>query len=65
MGLLSGKTDSLVEPLLDLIEEGAIVSPEMLMTKEDIALARDLSQDDETTPAEETMIEEMLDERDV
>jgi hypothetical protein len=36
----------------------------MLMTEEDIALARDLSQDDETTPAEEAMIEEMLVERD-
>jgi hypothetical protein len=62
--LLNWEKYSLVEPLLDLIEEGAIVSPEILITKEDIALARDLSQDDETTPAEEAMIEEMLVERD-
>lgn len=62
--LLNWEKYSLVAPLLDLIEEGAIISPEMLMTRQDIALARDLAQDDETTPAEEAMIEEMLAEQD-
>jgi hypothetical protein len=58
--LLSYKAYSLVAPLLELLEEGVVVSPEMLMTKDDIALARDLSSDTETTPAEQAMIETLL-----
>jgi hypothetical protein len=60
--LLSYEAYSLVAPLLELIEEGATLSPEMLMTKDDIALARDLASDDEPTPAEEAMIETLLEQ---
>lgn len=60
--LLSYEAYRLVAPLLELIEEGANVSPEMLMTKDDIALARDLAADTETTPAEEAMIETLLEQ---
>lgn len=58
--LLSIEAYELVAPLLELIEEGAVVSPEMLMTKDDIALAHDLAHDTETTSAEEQQIEELL-----
>lgn len=58
--LLNIATYEMMAPLLDLIEEGAVVSPEMLMTKDDIALARDLADDTGTTPAEEQQIEELL-----
>jgi hypothetical protein len=58
--LLKFETYALVAPLLELIEAGVVVSPEMLMTKDDIALARDLADDTETTSAEEAMIEALL-----
>lgn len=58
--LLNIETYEMVAPLLELIEEGAVVSPEMLMTKDDIALARDLANDTGTMPAEEQQIEELL-----
>jgi hypothetical protein len=60
--LLSYEAYSLVAPLLELIEEGAVVSPEMLMTKDDIALARELATDTQTTPAEQAMIETLLEQ---
>src|SRR4051794_7287554 len=58
--LLSWEAYNLVAPLLELIEEGAVVSPEMLMTKDDIALAKDLAQDDESTPAEIAVIDDLI-----
>lgn len=58
--LLNRDTYSLVEPLLDLIEAGAVISPEMLMTKSDIALAQDLAEDRDTTPGEQSMIDDLL-----
>lgn len=50
----------LVEPLLELLQEGATVSPEMLMTQEDIALMRDLAADREPAQAEEAQVEALL-----
>ena len=58
--LLKFETYALVAPLLELIEAGVVVSPEMLMTTDDIALARDLADDTETTSAEAAMIEALL-----
>ena len=49
-----------VAPLLELIEAGAVVSPELLMTSDDIKLAQDLATDDESTEAEQAMIEQLL-----
>lgn len=50
----------LVEPLLELLEEGIAVSPEMLMTQEDIALTHDLAEDREPAPTEEAQIDLLL-----
>ena len=61
--LLSYESYVLVAPLLELIERGAVVSPEMLMTTDDIALARDLARDVESMPAEEALIDSMLAEQ--
>lgn len=62
--VLGGEQYALVAPLLDLMEAGVLVSSELLMSGEDIALARDLAEDRETTPGEEAVIEELLAERD-
>ncbi len=62
--VLGGEQYALVAPLLDLMEEGVHVSHELLMSSEDIALARDLAEDRDTTPEEEAVIEELLAERD-
>jgi hypothetical protein len=61
--VLGGEQYTLVAPLLDLIEEGVVVSHEMLMSAADAALARDLAEDRETSPAEAAAIEELLAER--
>lgn len=58
--LLSYETYTLVAPLLELIEAGAVVSPELLMTTDDIELAQDLATDDESTEAEQALIEQLL-----
>lgn len=62
--VLGGEQYALVAPLLDLMEAGVRVSPELLMSGEDIALARDLAEDRDTTPGEDAVIEELLAERD-
>lgn len=51
-----------VAPLLELLDEGATVSPEMLMSREDIALERELADDRESPEAEEEQIHELLGE---
>jgi hypothetical protein len=58
--LLKFETYALVAPLLELIQAGVVISPEMLMTIDDIELARDLADDTETTSAEAAMIEGLL-----
>jgi len=58
--VLSQEQFELVEPLLELLEEGANVSPELLMTKADIALIADLAEDRQPTEAETAQIEELL-----
>ncbi|MEX0674744.1 MAG: hypothetical protein WD067_08210 [Gaiellaceae bacterium] len=61
--ILSDEDFALVEPLLELLRDGADVPAEMLMTKEDIALERALAEDREPSPGEEELIEEILAER--
>jgi hypothetical protein len=58
--VLSDERFSLVAPLLELLEEGAGVPAELLMTTDDIALERALAQDREPSPAEEQLIESAL-----
>jgi len=58
--LMSYEVYVLVAPLLELIEAGAVVSPELLMTSDDIKLAQDLATDDESSEAEQAMIEQLL-----
>lgn len=58
--LLSQEQFALVAPLLELMQEGVRVSPELLMSKEDIALARELAEDREPSAAEERQIEALL-----
>ncbi len=58
--LLNWQTYNLVVPLLELLEEGVVVSPELLMTNDDIALIADLAADEQTTPAEEELIDALL-----
>jgi hypothetical protein len=59
--VLSWDKFALVAPLLDLIEEGAVMSPEMLMSTTDIELARDLAGDREASEAEDAAIARMVD----
>ena len=54
---------ALVEPLLELLLEGAALPAEMLMTKEDIALERALAEDREPASGEDDLIEAVLGER--
>jgi hypothetical protein len=58
--VLSWEKFVLIAPLLDLIEAGTTISPEMLMTSADIELARDLATDREPTEAEDAAIARML-----
>ncbi|HYZ28053.1 MAG TPA: hypothetical protein VE570_03275 [Thermoleophilaceae bacterium] len=62
--VLSKEQFELVEPLLELLEEGASVSPELLMTKADIDLMTDLAEDREVTDAEAEHLDDLLAERD-
>ena len=61
--LLSYESYARVAPLLELMEQGAVISPELLMSQADIALMKDLAQDTENTPAEDALIEVMLTEQ--
>lgn len=58
--VLSDDRFALVAPLLELLEQGASVPSELLMTKEDIALERALAEDREPSAAEEALIESVL-----
>jgi hypothetical protein len=58
--LLSGEQFELVAPLLALLQDGALVSPELLKTDEDFELERALAQDRDPTAAEEDQIDELL-----
>ncbi|HVS28762.1 MAG TPA: hypothetical protein VHE14_04370 [Solirubrobacteraceae bacterium] len=58
--VLSQKQFASVAPLLELLNEGANVSPELLMTQEDIVLMRDLAEDREPSEAEEEQIDELV-----
>ena len=49
-----------VAPLLEVLAEGATVSPEMQMTKDDIALVRDLADDRDVVEEEQQQIDELL-----
>lgn len=62
--VLSEEQFRLVAPLLELLEEGVAVSPELLMTREDIGLERDLDRDREPSEAENAQIEALLAEAD-
>lgn len=50
----------LVEPMLELLQKGVSVSPEMLMTEEDVDLMRDLATDREPAEAEEAQLEALI-----
>jgi hypothetical protein len=58
--LLTNEQFELVAPLLELLEQGAAVSPELLMTSQDIELARDLAEDREPSAAENAQIDVLL-----
>ncbi len=58
--VLSQEQFAQVAPLLELLNEGATVSPELLMTHEDIELIRDLAEDREPAEAEEAQIAEIV-----
>jgi len=58
--VLSDEQFDLVAPLLELLEQGAAVSPELLMTVDDLELERALAQDRESTDAENAQIAELL-----
>jgi PHD/YefM family antitoxin component YafN of YafNO toxin-antitoxin module len=60
--LLSEAQFALVEPLLDLLQEGVTVSPELLLTDADLELERELDRDDEPTDAENAQIAALLSE---
>ena len=50
----------LVAPLLDVLKEGVTMSPEMLMTKNDIELMRDLADDRDVAEEEQQQIDDLL-----
>jgi hypothetical protein len=58
--VLSDEQFDLVAPLLELLQEGALVSPELLKTEEDLELERALAQDRVPTDAEDAQIAELL-----
>jgi len=60
--LISGEQFDLIEPVLELLNKGVTLSPEMLMTEEDVALMKDLAEDREPAEAEEAQLEELISE---
>jgi hypothetical protein len=60
--LISGEQFDLIEPVLELLNKGVTLPPELLMTEEDIALIKDLSQDREAAEAEAAQLEELISE---
>lgn len=49
-----------VAPLLEALNEGMAMSPEMLMTKDDIELMRDLADDRDVAEEEQQQISDLL-----
>ena len=58
--LLSEEQFSLVEPLLEMLQKGAAVSPELLMSEGDIELMNDLANDREPAEAEAAQLENLI-----
>jgi hypothetical protein len=58
--LLPESQFALVAPLLELLEDGVAVSPELLRTSADVALERDLAEDRQTPAVENAQIGELL-----
>lgn len=58
--VLSAYQFELVEPLLELLEDGAVVAAEVLATKDDLEIERLLAEDLEPSPGEEALIDELL-----
>lgn len=58
--MLSDREFSLVEPMLELLKKGVSVSPEMLMTEDDVELMRDLANDREPDEAERAVLDELI-----
>jgi PHD/YefM family antitoxin component YafN of YafNO toxin-antitoxin module len=58
--LLAASQFALVAPLLELLEDGAAVSPELLRTGADVALEHDLAEDRSTPAVENEQIGELL-----
>jgi len=58
--LLSEEQFDQVAPLLELLQEGAAVSPELLKTEDDLELERALAQDRLPADAEQEQIAELL-----
>jgi PHD/YefM family antitoxin component YafN of YafNO toxin-antitoxin module len=57
--VLSAGQFELVEPLLELLEQGVAVPAEVLMTEDDLELERLLAEDREPSPGEEALIAEL------
>jgi hypothetical protein len=62
--VLTEEQFSLVEPLLELLQEGTAVSPELLRSTEDIELERALAEDRAVTEEENAQIASLLAEAD-
>jgi len=58
--LLSWETFALLGPMLELIEAGAVVPPEALMTEDDVTLLNELARDEHVAPSEEALITALL-----
>jgi hypothetical protein len=50
----------LIEPLLELLDEGVRIPAELLLTEADIELERLLAEDREPSPGERALIAEVL-----
>lgn len=58
--MLSEAQFSLVEPLLEMLQKGTTVSPEMLMSESDIELMNDLAGDREPAEAEAAQLDDLI-----
>lgn len=58
--MLSKEQYESVAPLVEALGEGVAMSPEMLMTKDDIDLMRDLAEDREVAEEEQQQIDDLL-----
>lgn len=58
--VLSYEQFASIAPFLELLHEGALVSPEYLRSDADLALERELAEDREPTAEEEEQIAELL-----